>query len=122
VQTHALAVVDLDLLLLDTSHELGLLAEEEVQVGGLLAQGVVVALDEVPGNLLLGDVGVLGRVLLRDGRDGLLAGLGNVVGAVEAVGRAGDVLGRHRDLAGQGGRGLSERLLTGRTEMAGGMV
>jgi hypothetical protein len=97
-------VVDLDLFLLDAGHELGLLAEEEVQVGGFLAEGVVVALDEVPGDLLLGDVWVLGRVLLRGGGDGLrdrLGGgrVGDVVGAIEAVGRARDVLGSHRDLA-----------------------
>jgi hypothetical protein len=99
-------MVDLDLLLLDAGDELGLLAEEEVQVGGLLAEGVVVALDEVPGNLLLGHVGVLGRVLLRGGRDGLRDGLrdrgtGDVVGAIETVGRTRDVLGGHVDLTSQ---------------------
>lgn len=94
-------MVDLDLFLLDAGHELGLLAEEEVQVGGFLAEGVVVALDKVPGDFFLGHVGVLGRVLLRDGRDGLGDGglrdrrMRDVVGAVEAVGRARDVLGGH---------------------------
>jgi hypothetical protein len=88
-------MIDRDFLLLNARHELGLLAEEEMQVCRLLAEGVVITLNEVPSNFLLGHVGVLGRMLLRDRRDGLRHRLNVLVGAKEAVGRTRDVLGSH---------------------------